>query len=82
MSKTYTIVGYKQVTDSDGKQWLEAYTDCGRCIAVAWNLRPGLYEVIIDGPTDNRRYEGPEGSEAHGTYERFKEALTGKTETT
>lgn len=70
IKKVYDIVGYAEVTDVDGKKWLETLTECGTTIAVA-NLTPDHYEVHVRGPNEDRHYSGGEGSDAHKTYNTF-----------
>lgn len=69
--KDFVIVEFVKHTDIDGKWWIEARSECGHTIAIAKDLRLGLFEVMVNGPTDNRAYSGHEGSQACDTYTRF-----------
>jgi hypothetical protein len=66
--KEFELVSIERIEDR-GATWYEASSNCGHTIAVTFGMQPGLYEVQVSGPTENRHYSGPEYSEAHKVHD-------------
>lgn len=71
MKKTiYNIISFRKIEDTDVKFYLEALAECGTTITVC-NLSDNLFDIIVEGPNENRKYSGGIGSPAEETYNAY-----------